>query len=203
MTGLGHIYGMRVVVGASVIDPRLTDGMCEHHIQRALWIRHRGGASCILPNYTPIGWQECDLFVVLKSGFSIEYEIKLSRADFKADFRKRGKHSRLANRSSCRLPTRFFYAMPEGLVSVEDIPDYAGLVYLRWSSPLPSRQTTPIVTVVRPAPRLSAERGLKNTVRDMRQTAYWRFWSERFAFEDYRRNVALIRQHCPDGEGGG
>jgi len=45
--------------------------------------------NLIVPN---VSWgfniHECDLLIVRKSGYAIEVEIKISKSDFKADFKK-------------------------------------------------------------------------------------------------------------------
>lgn len=53
------------------------------HLARELWFK-----NFVLPNYTPPGWWECDLFVITNSGYFTEYEVKVSRADFFADTHK-------------------------------------------------------------------------------------------------------------------
>lgn len=173
--------------------------MNERDIQCALYQRHRGGSCVILPNYTPLHWYECDLFVVTGTGFSIEYEIKLSAADFRADWNKGGKHERLAGRHlGLFCPTRFFFAMPEGLVPEQDVPTYAGLMFLRRVG----RRHMPVETIVRQAPRLSSRKVPDTVVRHMQGSAYYRFWNERFAFVQYKRDEAAIRAaNSPPGDG--
>lgn len=139
---------------------------------------------------------ESDFLSFLSSGFCYEFEIKISRSDFKADFKKERHiiHSSNSSKSKtflrktndhfdrfpsweyCRLfpelitsreyfsyegrgenykqvakidflfqvssgidfiptekkmiPNKFFYAVPEGMVSINEIPDYAGLIYI-------------------------------------------------------------------------
>lgn len=114
---------------------------------------------------------ESDFFSVTKTGTVYEYEIKCTKADFKADFEKR-KHFFLKNyrsgiflergntvsgqrndrweneirydghrpvfadftkiewhdSSNFVIPGKFYYVCPEGLLSVYDIPEYAGLM---------------------------------------------------------------------------
>lgn len=96
----------------------------------------RGHAyDIIIPNYY-FGFYEMDLFRLLDSGYSVEYEIKVSRSDFKADFKKSfktysglksDKHYDLANGK--RVCNRFFFVVPANLVKVEEIPDHCGLIY--------------------------------------------------------------------------
>lgn len=176
------------------MNDAVANGMCEHHIQRALRNRHRSSARIMLPNYTPPGWYESDLYVVTASMYTIEYEIKLTVADFKADWNKGDKHMRLRD-GTMRYPTRFYFAVPEGLLQPEDVPDYAGLVYLRWLFEYPhDRGAAPRETIVRLAPRLSTTKVTEATIDAMRQTAYHRFWTERLNFEDYRRTVDVERR---------
>lgn len=136
---------------------------------------------------------ESDWLSFLPSGYCYEIEIKISRSDFKADFKKPrheihtknndGKNffierrgQKLLNDPSwdfCRnfpelviaeerfsyshrrfnemdihlyftpyssieirkmdhqqLPNKFFYAVPEGMISKDEVPDYAGLLYI-------------------------------------------------------------------------
>jgi len=101
---------------------------------------------------------ETDFLVVNQSGFCYDIEIKISRADFKADFKKGKKHSILKDgvyRNSWKTavldpsgkkkwtmvpkhkeikatqyPNRFYYAVPTGLIKVEELPEYAGLLYI-------------------------------------------------------------------------
>jgi len=73
---------------------------------------------------------EADLFSVTQSLYSYEIEVKISRSDFLADFKK-PKHilfrSDQLNHSNC--PNVFYYAVPEGLIHETEIPTYAGLMY--------------------------------------------------------------------------
>lgn len=77
------------------------------------------------------GYGECDYLSFLPSGYCEEIEIKLSIQDFRADFKKIVKHEMLSGKTiSEDTPNRFYYACPEGLLTVEMIPEYAGLIYL-------------------------------------------------------------------------
>jgi len=138
----------------------------------------------MLPNYTPPQWYECDLFVATKNGYSIEYEIKLSIADFKADFRKWAKHRRLLDPACGHpfRPTRFYYVVPEALITKDAIPDYAGLLYI---AKVNSGWRRFVVQEKKRAPRLTRDKTPELTVQNMRDAAYYRFWNERRAFEDY------------------
>lgn len=116
---------------------------------------------------------ESDKLIITKSGYTYEFEVKISRSDFKADFKhKKDKHIILgssitgekympsfweffeANKKRyptvqlweehCRKegycktyftehykrPNYFYYTVPQDLVSVDEIPPYAGLIYV-------------------------------------------------------------------------
>lgn len=83
------------------------------------------------------GW-ETDFFVQKENGYCYEFEIKVSRADFKKDFEKITKHQILKDGSYkttkgqtkewSKRPNKFFYVVPLGIVDYTDIPSYAGLI---------------------------------------------------------------------------
>ena len=80
---------------------------------------------------------ESDYLALTKSGYVYEIEIKISRNDFKNDFKhKADKHTLLENVSQtgvCKIkcPNYFYYAVPDGLVTPEEVPEYAGLIYAK------------------------------------------------------------------------
>jgi hypothetical protein len=74
---------------------------------------------------------------------------KISRSDFRKDFEKEHKHKLLLARKATKtyskcvrgkktdetetyvlIPNYFTYLVPEGLVKVEEVPEYAGLLYV-------------------------------------------------------------------------
>lgn len=131
---------------------------------------------------------ESDKLIKTKSGYLYEYEIKISKSDFKNDFKnKKLKHAILSGEkytpdfndwyeqvrrqfplitkdelfasvlvskfltANYKRPNYFYYAVPEGMLKTDDIPEYAGLVYLNpdivhWPS------------VVKPAPLLHKDK---------------------------------------------
>lgn len=116
----------------------------ETEMQLALfsWLEFRG-RTMILPNFTPRSWQECDMFSITTALYFHEIEVKVSRADFRADFRKEEKHLVLAGKAAKEIltsigwkprelcpPRTFHYACPEGLLSESDVPEYAGLIWV-------------------------------------------------------------------------
>lgn len=100
---------------------------------------------------------ESDFFVQKQNGYSYEFEVKISRSDFFNDFKKTAKHSILKEskyedvftdyakndlgnyekvlkkeiKNWTKKPNKFFYVVPENLISVNEIPEYAGLYYFK------------------------------------------------------------------------
>lgn len=84
---------------------------------------------------------ESDLLLISKSDYAYEVEAKISRSDFKNDFKhKVDKHTLMEEKTSIlssnidnlgsKLPNYFYYAVPENLIAVEEVPEYAGLIYV-------------------------------------------------------------------------
>lgn len=111
---------------------------------------YRSTARYVLQNLYVFGW-ESDILFLSHTGFWTEIEIKISRADFKVDLKnKAGKHSALTDPSVMTKPNQFFYAVPEGLLTPEEIPEYAGLLTVgqRWQN----------ARTVKPAPWLHRQK---------------------------------------------
>lgn len=73
-----------------------------------------------------------DVLSMNKKGFLIEYEIKISRGDFKRDARK-GREFSFTDPIALqdewhleRIPNQFYYVIPVGLVDLSEIPSWAG-----------------------------------------------------------------------------
>jgi len=94
--------------------------------------------SPISTRFTGMGLSECDVISVSKSDYIYEYEIKISRADYKKDFIKE-KHSQMISENHTKIvkgemmylsPNYFNFITPRGLISLEEVPEYAGLIYI-------------------------------------------------------------------------
>ena len=114
----------------------------EDTIQKALryGVLSPNSIKYVMENLTVYKW-ESDTLLVTKSGYAYEIEIKISRADFKNDFKhKEKKHLFLEGKGMKDAlgteyddrwrPNYFYYAVPEGLISPDEVPDYAGLIYI-------------------------------------------------------------------------
>lgn len=86
----------------------------------------------IVSNSYIYSWESDLLAVNKESHYITEYEIKISRADFKADFNKEDKHRIIADsyeyNFSSDIPNYLYYATPPGLLDRSEIPKYAGLI---------------------------------------------------------------------------
>jgi hypothetical protein len=102
--------------------------MSEKEVQNhlAMWLTP---SLFICPN-APMGGGEADILRYLQTRRIEEYEIKLSRADFRRDFKsKHYKHLNLKGELGQKeSPNRFFYVYPKGMLKLEEIPEYAGAV---------------------------------------------------------------------------
>ncbi len=114
----------------------------ESEIQQALLQTLSGVLLC---NTQFMMGGEQDVIQVTPSWYINEFEIKISRKDYKADFHKKAsfwsrnryfsvkKHDLLSGEvpppvSNVVLPRRFTFVLPSDLASQVDIPEYAGLI---------------------------------------------------------------------------
>jgi hypothetical protein len=172
--------------------------MTAKEIQFTL-MQDRWRTGFCLPNYTPARWWECDVFEVTKAGYFREYEIKISRSDFKADASKAtrrwspydGKNwtrEEIKKHEQIRQPhgpVQFWYVAPEGLLRPEEIPEWAGLITVKavsWRSTLVENES-------RPAPRLHRQKIDQKVWEHARGVCYYRLHRELQA--KHRQNKKL------------
>ena len=112
----------------------------ERSFQMALYWKYRSQFTFAAPNYTPRKWWECDMWALLRSGYTIEYEIKMSMSDLHADKNKQQsfyephyctmrKHDMLSEGHQY-APNRFMFVVPESIAekAKNAIPDWAELL---------------------------------------------------------------------------
>lgn len=99
-------------------------------------------------------YHECDVLAVTRSGYATEYEIKRTRSDFFADFKK-PKHREMKKGSGGKI-SRFYYVCPKGMIKLDEVPEYAGLIYVF------DYYGTPTATIIKNAPRLNAKKLTQN-----------------------------------------
>lgn len=164
------------------------------------WLLSRQSYQVQIPNYTPLRWWECDHYAVTKAGLAVEFEIKMSVADFRADAKKQRdgrvmkdgwdivrdehgkmvfhngekKHEQLAAKCADG-PSRFYFVVPDGMIQAADVPEWAGLL---WAHERP-HQSHPTFLTVKDAPRLHREKVKPEVLENIRSTFYYRFWTLR------------------------
>lgn len=89
----------------------------------------------VLTNFFHSDW-EADILLINDLGFSHEIEIKLSRSDFKNDFKKfytnqtTGEKSLKHDKIGCGdyICNSFSFLLPMGMISYNDIPKHCGII---------------------------------------------------------------------------
>ena len=137
--------------------------MNEKQIQVAAfdWL-YRKGYKLIVPNIYLWKW-DSDILAINKNNFLYEFEIKISRSDFKADFKKIEKHENLKNGIG---PSRFYYITTFALNN-NDVPKYAGLIYYNKD-----------FKVIKRAPKINRYFVNKKQINKMHSSIYYRFWEK-------------------------
>ncbi len=184
--------------------------MSERAFQNALypWLAFTKAHALSCPNYTPNGWFECDMWSVTKAGYSQEFEIKLSRSDFKADAKKgpdkytltrhgskhpdvlkrdgldlRTKHVRLGEADNTG-PSHFYFVTPTGLVALDEVPTWAGLIEMREVTGWGKYPAHLAPVVIKPAPKLHRAKVDDKILAHCRTVFYHRFWRLRQGFPE-------------------
>lgn len=101
---------------------------------------------------------ESDYLYITKSDYSYEIEIKISRSDFFNDKKKEEKHKILEGKYEIKKyekeypqrPNYFYYAVPKDLVTAEEVPEYAGLLYIV--------DYYPYVEIIKQAPKIHSDK---------------------------------------------
>jgi|SRR5690242_12255036 len=121
--------------------------MNESYVQAALmwWCLDVKNHFTVEPNTARIYNWEVDLLSVTKAGFTHEFEVKISKSDYREDFKKVEKHRLLSGRS-LKGPNYFWYAT---LAFDIEPPEYAG-----WIKITPGGDGTFQCVEMKPAPLL-------------------------------------------------
>lgn len=132
------------------VDPKM---LSEHKIQCLFGTTafYQKRYDLIVPSCFYKGDVEADLYAIRKSGLVDEIEIKLTKADFKNDAKKTVRFSdkipdgingeyngynsydlkKYEALEKGKLTNYFWYLVPEGLLTVDDIPSWAGLMIIQ------------------------------------------------------------------------
>ena len=175
-----------------IIGPKPVEKFSEGFIQEALErFFAENSVRYFMDNMFVFRW-ESDKLIETKTGYIYEFEIKISKADFKNDFKNKvDKHMILSGSKVCgqeylssfakwyaeleeraktspylrvrlangcydetkeqnridkqRKPNKYYYAVPEGLINVEEVPDYAGLIWVTNTGILIEKKKAPYI----------------------------------------------------------
>lgn len=172
---------------------------------------------------------ESDKLIWIKSGYIYEFEIKISRADFKNDFKhKKEKHIILngttdeeqlmprfyenyernkhlyADIEDCKArlkptdsyyianhkkPNYFYYAVPEGMIHPEEVPPYAGLIWILKEY----RYVQQSFIIVKQAPQLHKVK-YKDAELNLGEKFYYNWQSDRRLRKEAQKDADYVRQ---------
>jgi hypothetical protein len=71
---------------------------------------------------------EMDFMTIDNDGYCNEFEIKTSRSDFKEEFLAKPMKHKLLSEKSTDCPNRYYFACPKGIIDINEVPSYAGLI---------------------------------------------------------------------------
>ena len=151
--------------------------MTERDIQKVLFNqfvdnRHTRKFRIAAPNIHMYPRWESDFLGLTSHGYLHEFEIKLNKADYLADFNKKRKHQTLGSyfrsrSETFRIPKRFYYVIHGFHLSGGELPDYAGLIYVNGG----------VITKVRTAPDLPAMKITNKQTAKFATSLCYRYWS--------------------------
>jgi hypothetical protein len=125
----------------------------------------------MIPNvHIPGCWYwEADLIEISRSNYITEYEIKISHSDFLRDLKKKRHIFYRDNYGGGAV--KFWYCCPEGIISVDETPGYAGLLYV---------DTDENIKVIKPAPRRKVKPITSEQKIELLEKGVDRYWHKLF-----------------------
>lgn len=149
----------------------------EGMVQKALFDCYvQRGHILITPNAQLWFW-EVDLITVIPGSMRIiENEIKVTRSDFKADFKKR-KHN-FIGRADNYGPNYFRYVVPKGVCKEGELPAYAGLIEFELRDSLFDGQLQLSLREKKRCPILHRQPIDKQTILSLSKKLMWRYWNK-------------------------
>ena len=152
-----------------------------------------------IENLSVYSW-ESDSLSITKSGYVYECEIKISRQDFFNDKKKERKHQILEgtyqlgrwDKHYPMRPNYFYYVVPEDMVKEDEIPPYAGLIYIT--------EVFPYVKTVVPAPRLHLDK-VDEEALNLKEKFYYNYisWKEK-AEQDYQNTIDKLKEQLHEAK---
>lgn len=103
--------------------------MTTKEIQQLICKKEILALNQVCENVNNFFTHEMDVCSMNKNGYLTEFEVKVSKADFKVDASKR-KWVYFQNKTEKWIPNYFYYVCPDGLIDISKLPDFAGLIYV-------------------------------------------------------------------------
>ena len=150
------------------------------------------GNYAVIPN---VSWSwlywEADLIGISKAFYMSEYEIKITKQDFEADFKKR-KHNTLKreNVRNARIPNYFNYVAPLKAIPL-CIPDYAGLLIVE------ADKYGLKISDVKKAPLLHKSKLGTEGVQAMFRSLMFKYWNLAQTLDTYKIQKHLFNEARP------
>jgi hypothetical protein len=171
----------------------MTDVFYRHYFQRFHYM---------FPNCYGGDGKEMDIMGVRPSRYVDEIEIKVSKSDYKADFKKevthyiseqnrlekKLKHDQLAKGEL--TPNRFWFFVPEDLAPEIAVPTHAGLVVM----------TKTGIREVKEAPLLHKRKLEVGDIHRLTKNMMYRYWQFRTAINDEKRSQERYRATQRDAQ---
>jgi hypothetical protein len=158
----------------------------------------------MVPNSQLFKW-ESDMVSVTRTGFIHEFEIKVTRADFKQDAKK--ERARLLldpvvkgyfQNYPCSRPNYFHYVVPDGLITANEIPEYAGLIYAM-KPVVGYRLSYSTISVIKNAVRIHKERIVDAQRRQLERSMAFRYWRFRLRATEAEPSPELSFEPTTEG----
>lgn len=172
----------------------------EAAIQYALWAHHNFGQVLTNVHTSRRGGHEVDALFITGSNRATFYEIKISRSDFLADFKK-PRHKMLLNRDEHLevKPKHFIYVCYGFEPSADEIPEYAGCYCItnNFRLSLPDHYKRP--DCVEKAPTLWTQPLTNDNLDFLRKKILHRYMNLQHAagkelYRQYRRNPGSMKE---------
>lgn len=179
--------GQQVNKYVYMTEKEIVNGFCN-------FILKDKSANKIFPNIFFDNY-EADLLEITKSGYSYEYEVKISRSDFKNDVKKscgwilnestnfkKVDKLKIDEIKEGRRTNYFYYLVPKNLIQVDEIPEYAGLIYVELSEIKCFTKEKGYYTrekifcqTIKEAPKLASEKFSEKKLLKCLESTYYRF----------------------------
>ncbi|RKS00437.1 hypothetical protein [Flavobacterium sp. 102] len=185
----------------------------EKTIIDVLHAKYAGNSKFRIPNVFLFRW-ESDFFVQKDNGYCYEFEIKISKSDFRRDAAKTEKISILQTGGFIRKektllmidnkwqfddegqliyenndepkqakrPNKFYYVVPEGMITKFDVPEYSGLIYV----------TETGTKTIKEAPFLHRDK--LDLHPELCNKFYWYWLNQRDKNDQLEREIKMLRQ---------